>query len=181
MDERRKIMSVYGTKKSTILLMSIDINQAAEVLNKLSLDAVKEIVKCMIGITNIPAVEMHNIVLELQDIICPINYFDFFNKDYVFLMLKKALGEDAANVLLEDIMEFNNIDLIIKKLDIINPSILFQLIKYEHVQIITIIIMHISHYQAAKVLELFSQKQRFEIMLRLATFTEIKKNLGKLN
>jgi len=172
-------MSLYGIKKSVMLLMLIGIDRAAEVLNQLTIVEIKKIIKYMVHMSHMLSEEKYAIAKELQTLIGEINKFHFFNKEDIFSMLKKAFGENTANIFLDEIIELDDIYSMIKKFDIMNVNELFQLIKNEHLQIITIIIMNISYHQAAQILEIFSKKQRFEIMLRMSTFVGLPKS-GKI-
>ena len=172
-------MSLYGTKKSIILLMSIGIDRASEILKQLTVYEIKKIIKYMMYIIHMSSKERHAITLELQDFINPINAFHCFNINDICLMIKKAFGNDYAKIFLADIIKINDVYSMIQTFDTMKTNELFYLIKNEHIQIITIIIMNISCYQAAQVLECFSKSKRCEIMLRISTFTGLKQ-AGKI-
>ncbi|CAL4318604.1 FliG C-terminal domain-containing protein [Buchnera aphidicola] len=164
-------MSLNGIERSSILLMSIDVDSAVKVLKKLTILESRKILKCMVNINNISSVEVNKVLKECVDFILPNNYFSYVYGDYLFSILKKTLGEKEATIFLEENVSVKNMDYIFEKLKNINPKQLFDLIKNEHIQIITAILVYVKDYQAAEVLDLFNEKKRSQILLRIATFS----------
>ncbi|MCW5196522.1 hypothetical protein LDP10_00955 [Buchnera aphidicola (Pemphigus obesinymphae)] len=169
-------MSLNGIERSSILLMSIDVDSAVEVLKKLTILESRKILKCMVNINNISSIEVNKVLQECIDFIHPNNYFSYVYGDYLFSILKKTLGEKEAAVFLEENISIKNMDYVFKKLNNINSKQLFNLIQYEHVQIITAILVYIKDKKAAEILDLFNEKQRSQILLRIATFSSLNKS-----
>ncbi|HXK00277.1 MAG TPA: FliG C-terminal domain-containing protein [Buchnera sp. (in: enterobacteria)] len=168
-------MSLNGIEKSAILLMSIGIDSAVKVLKNFTNLEIRKLLKCMINVNQISSIEVNQVLQECIDFIHPINYFSYVYGDYLCLIVKKILGEQDATVFLEENLRIKDIDSGIKKLNAIDANQLFKLIEHEHIQIITILLVHIKDCQAAQILSFFTDQKRSEIVLRIATFSGIKK------
>ena len=86
-------------------------------------------------------------------------------------MLNKALGNDRAASLIEDILESgNNSTNGIDTLNWLEASEVAELIRDEHPQIIATLLVHLDRSKASEVLELFTERLRHDVILRVATF-----------
>ncbi|EJZ1326785.1 flagellar motor switch protein FliG, partial [Escherichia coli] len=90
--------------------------------------------------------------------------------DYLRSVLVKALGEERAASLLEDILETRDTASGIETLNFMEPQSAADLIRDEHPQIIATILVHLKRAQAADILALFDERLRHDVMLRIATF-----------
>uniref|UniRef100_UPI0006518BA0 flagellar motor switch protein FliG n=1 Tax=Halomonas sp. PR-M31 TaxID=1471202 RepID=UPI0006518BA0 len=61
----------------------------------------------------------------------------------------------------------------IDSLNLMEASMVAELIRDEHPQIIATILVHLERHQAADILELFNEKQRNDVVLRIATFSGV--------
>ena len=84
-------------------------------------------------------------------------------------MLVKALGEERAASLLEDILESRETTSGMETLNFMEPQSAADLIRDEHPQIIATIV-HLKRGQAADILAQFDERLRNDVMLRIATF-----------
>jgi len=92
------------------------------------------------------------------------------SNDYLRSVLIKALGEERASSLLEDILEKNETTSGMETLNFMEPQAAADLIRDEHPQIIATILVHLKRGQAADILALFDERLRHDVMLRIATF-----------
>ncbi|MFN6884407.1 flagellar motor switch protein FliG, partial [Proteus mirabilis] len=90
--------------------------------------------------------------------------------DYLRSVLVKALGEERANNLLDEISETRETTTGIETLNFMEPQMAADIIRDEHPQIIATILVHLKRGQAADILALFDEKLRNDVMLRIATF-----------
>lgn len=95
---------------------------------------------------------------------------DVNTNEYLRSVLVKALGEERANSLLEDLLEANDDRNGIETLNFMEPQMVFDLIRDEHPQIIATILVHLKRSQAADLLAKFDERERNDILLRIATF-----------
>ena len=94
------------------------------------------------------------------------------NDEYVKNVLRKALGDDKANLLIDRIMQGSDISGIesLKWMDAVSVA---ELLRNEHPQIVAAILVHLDYEQAANVLQQFVERQRHEVLTRIATLDGI--------
>lgn len=95
------------------------------------------------------------------------------SSEHIRAVLTKALGSERAASLIDDILESTNTGSGIDKLNLMEASAVAEMIRDEHPQIIATILVHLERHQAADVLELFDERLRNDIILRIATFSGV--------
>ena len=114
--------------------------------------------------------ELAEVLTEFEEAAIQYAALNINTNDYLRSVLVKALGEDRAASLLEDILEKHESASGIESLNYMEPQTVADIIRDEHPQIIATILVHLKRNLAADVLELFDERQRNDIMLRIATF-----------
>jgi flagellar motor switch protein FliG len=94
------------------------------------------------------------------------------SSDYVRSVLKLALGDDKAALLIDRILQGGDVSGI-ESLKWMDPLSVAELLRNEHPQIVAAILVHLEYDQAADVLKNLSERQRNEVMLRVATMEGI--------
>src|SRR5678815_3810027 len=103
-------MDETGLENAAILLMSLGEEDAAEVLKHLTPKEVQGVGETIARLKSIPRERVDN-VLEMFSTVAGDNVTPVANTDaYVRSVLKKALGEDKANILLDRILASNEVD-----------------------------------------------------------------------
>jgi flagellar motor switch protein FliG len=92
--------------------------------------------------------------------------------EYVRSVLRKALGDDKANLLIDRILQGSDTTGI-ESLKWMDASSVAELLRNEHPQIVAAILVHLEFDQAADVLKQLSERQRNEVMVRIATLDGI--------
>jgi flagellar motor switch protein FliG len=92
--------------------------------------------------------------------------------EYVKAVLRKALGEDKANLLIDRILQGGDTSGI-ESLKWMDAASVGELLRIEHPQIVAAILVHLDYDQAASVLKTFSERQRNEVLVRIATLDGI--------
>ena len=92
--------------------------------------------------------------------------------EYVRNVLRKALGDDKANLLLDRILQSNDVSSI-ESLKWMDADSVAELLRTEHPQIIAAILAHLDFEQTSAVLRVFSERQRNEVLVRIATLDGI--------
>jgi flagellar motor switch protein FliG len=92
--------------------------------------------------------------------------------EYVRAVLRKALGEDKANLLLDRILQGSDVSSI-ESLKWMDAASVAELLRNEHPQIIAAILAHLDFDQTASVLKLFPERGRNEVLIRIATLDGI--------
>jgi flagellar motor switch protein FliG len=94
------------------------------------------------------------------------------NNEYVKSVLRKALGDDKANLLIDRILTGGDVSGI-ESLKWMDPASVSELLRNEHPQIIAAILVHLEFDQASDILKLFPERQRNEVLVRVATLDGI--------
>ncbi|WP_114193451.1 flagellar motor switch protein FliG [Edaphovirga cremea] len=163
-------MSLTGTEKSAILLMTVGEDRAAEVFKHLSSREVQQLSSAMANIHQISTKQLSEVLTEFEDDAEQYSALSVNASDYLRAVLVKALGEERASSLLEDILESRETTSGMETLNFMEPLIAADLIRDEHPQIIATILVHLKRGQAADILAQFDERLRNDVMLRIATF-----------
>ena len=161
-------MDDKGLENAAILLMSLGEEEASEVFKHL---APKEVQALGETIAKMKIVKREQVekVLEMFDKVADqhstlVNDTD----EYVRSVLRKALGEDKANLLLDRILQGGDITSI-ESLKWMDATSVAELLRNEHPQIIAAILSHLDFDQTSGVLKLFTERARNEVLIRIAT------------
>jgi flagellar motor switch protein FliG len=92
--------------------------------------------------------------------------------EYVKSVLRKALGDDKANLLIDRIIQGSDVSGI-ESLKWMDAGSVAELLRNEHPQIIAAILVHLDNDQASSVLKAFPERQRNEVLIRVATLDGI--------
>lgn len=167
-------MTLNGTEKSSLLLMSIGSDQASEVLKYLTPCEIKELVASMVNINQFSNVILNQVLSECYDLFMKNNNLVYNNNDdYISDMLIKAIGDKKGNTLLHDALETRDIKMSIESLNAMAPAKLADLLEAQHAQIITTILVHLDKNQAAQVLSCLNEEKRVEIIIKISEFNGI--------
>jgi flagellar motor switch protein FliG len=151
--------------------MSLGEDTAAEVFRYLSAREVQEIGAAMANLKQVTRGDVDNVLEEFRHEADQFMAVSLGTEEYIRSVLNKALGNDRAASVIEDILESearsnNGID----ALNLLDPNSIAELIKDEHPQIIATILVHLERDRASGVLELLDDRLRNDVMLRIATF-----------
>ncbi|RAT41937.1 flagellar motor switch protein FliG, partial [Lonsdalea populi] len=163
-------MSMTGTEKSAILLMTIGEDRAAEVFTHLSTREVQHLSAAMANMKQVSNQQLMEVLKEFEVSAEQYAALSVNAGDYLRSVLVKALGEERASTLLEDILESKETSSGMETLNFMEPQSAADLIKDEHPQIIATILIHLKRAQSADILALFDERLRNDVMLRIATF-----------
>lgn len=163
-------MTMTPTEKSAILLMTIGEDRAAEVFKHLSTREVQHLSTTMATMSQVSHQQLGEVLNEFQDEAEQYEALSVNASDYLRSVLVKALGEERASSLLEDILESRETASGIETLNFMEPQAAADIIRDEHPQIIATILVHLKRAQAADILAQFDERQRNDVVLRIATF-----------
>jgi len=174
-------MDDQGLEHSAILLLTLGEELAAEVFKHLSPKEVHRIGEAMTRIRTVPK-ERVNTVLERFMLEAGSNRsLVADNDEYVKSVLRKALGEDRAGLLINRILQGSDTSGI-ESLKWMDAESVAELVRNEHPQIIASILVHLERDHAAEILGRLTPRVRSEVVLRVATLDSIQPNaLKELN
>lgn len=156
--------------KSAILMLNLGDVRAAEVFKHLNSQEVAQISGAMVGMGSFTHKQLASVLKEFHADASNYAALSVNTSDYLRSVLVKAMGEERASSLLEDLLESQDGGNGIETLNFMEPQVVFDLIRDEHPQIIATILVHLKRGQAADVLARFDDRERNDIMLRIATF-----------
>ncbi len=159
-----------ASEKSAIVMLTLGDGLAAEVFKHLNTHEVKLISSSMVNMGGFTHEQLADVLREFQQDSSEYAALSVNTNDYLRSVLVKALGEERASSLLEDLLDSQQGTNGIETLNFMEPQTVFDLIRDEHPQIIATILVHLKRGQAADVLSKFDDRERNDIMLRIATF-----------
>ncbi|AEV60788.1 MULTISPECIES: flagellar motor switch protein FliG [Pseudomonas] len=162
-----------GSRRSAILLLSLDADSAAEVFKFLPSTDVEAISMEMARLSQVSHEEMRQVLEEFMDETDQYAAINIQTSDHIRAVLTKALGSERAASLIDDILESTNTGSGIDKLNLMEASMVAEMIRDEHPQIIATILVHLERPQASDILQLLPDRLRNDIILRIATFSGV--------
>lgn len=156
--------------KSAIVMLTLGDELAAEVFKHLNAHEVKQISSSMVNMAGFTHDQMSAVLEEFAKDSSEYAALSLNTNEYLRSVLVKALGEERASSLLEDLLDSHQGNNGIETLNFMDPQTVYDLIREEHPQIIATILVHLKRNQAADILGQFDDKERNDIMLRIATF-----------
>lgn len=162
-----------GSRRSAILLLTLDADSAAEVFKFLPSTDVEAISMEMARLSQVSHEEMRQVLEEFMDETDQYAAINIQTSDHIRAVLTKALGSERAASLIDDILETTNTGSGIDKLNLMEASMVAEMIRDEHPQIIATILVHLERHQASDILQLLPDRLRNDIILRIATFSGV--------
>ncbi|CNI68640.1 flagellar motor switch protein G [Yersinia frederiksenii] len=159
-----------ASEKSAIVMLTLGDGLAAEVFKHLNTHEVKQISSAMVNMGGFTHEQLSAVLKEFDRDSSEFAALSVNTNDYLRSVLVKALGEERASSLLEDLLDSQQGTNGIETLNFMEPQAAYDLIRDEHPQIIATILVHLKRGQAADVLSKFDDRARNDIMLRIATF-----------
>ena len=161
-----------GLEDAAILMMSLGETEASEVFKHLSPKEVQKLGEAIAKTKAITRERVNDVVDKFTGIAAAQSLLVSNSGDYVRSVLKRALGDDKAALLIDRILQGGDVSGI-ESLKWMEPSSVAELLRNEHPQIVAAILVHLDFDQAADILKFFVERQRNEVMLRVATMEGI--------
>ena len=165
-------MDDQGLEDAAIFLMSLGEHEASEVFKHLTPKEVQRLGETIArmksvsrerydGVVNKFSVDSHGQSSLVSD-----------TDEYVKAVLRKALGDDKANLLIDRILQGSDVSGI-ESLKWMDPTSVAELLRNEHPQIVAAILVHLEYDQVADVLKQMPERVRNEVLVRVATLDGI--------
>ena len=165
MDER-------GLNDAAILLMSLGEEEAAEVFKHLSPKEVQKLGETIARMRGVSKEKVDFVIARFTDDCAAQSLLVEDASDYVKSVLRRALGDDKAALLLDRILQGGDVSGI-ESLKWMDPVSVAELLRNEHPQIIAALMVHLEYDQAAAVRRQLPERLRSEVVLRVATLEGI--------
>ncbi|MFZ5565367.1 MAG: flagellar motor switch protein FliG [Pseudomonadota bacterium] len=161
-----------GLQDAAVLLMSLGEEEAAEVFKHLSPKEVQKLGEAIAKTKSITRERVDEVVNKFTNVAAAQSLLVSDSGDYVRSVLKRALGDDKAALLIDRILQGGDVSGI-ESLKWMDPLSVAELLRNEHPQIVAAILVHLDFDQSADILKNLTERQRNEVMLRIATMEGI--------
>ena len=161
-----------GLQDAAVLLMSLGEEEAAEVFKHLSPKEVQKLGEAIAKTKSITREKVDDVVNKFTNVAAAQSLLVSDSGDYVRSVLKRALGDDKAALLIDRILQGGDVSGI-ESLKWMDPLSVAELLRNEHPQIVAAILVHLDYDQSADILKNLTERQRNEVMLRIATMEGI--------
>jgi flagellar motor switch protein FliG len=165
-------MDEDGLENAAILLMSLGEEEAAEVFKHLEPKEVQRLGETIAKMKSIPREKVDNVLEKFSSVAAEQSILVPDTDEYVKAVLRKALGDDKADMLIDRILQGSDVSGI-ESLKWMDATAVSELLRNEHPQIAAAILVHLDHDQAGQVLKQFGERMRNEVMIRIATLDGI--------
>jgi flagellar motor switch protein FliG len=161
-----------GVEDAAILLMSLGEEEAAAVFKHLAPKEVQKLGETIARMKSITRERMDGVLDKFGTEAQSQHVLVQDTDEYVKAVLRKALGEDKANLLIDRILQGSDVTGI-ESLKWMDASSVAELLRNEHPQIVAAILVHLDFDQSSSVLKSFTERQRNEVLIRIATLDGI--------
>ncbi|HBI22973.1 MAG: flagellar motor switch protein FliG [Nitrospirae bacterium RIFCSPLOW2_12_42_9] len=161
-----------GYEKAAILLLSLGEDVASEVMKNFEAKEIRVIGNYLSKTNKIDGESVKSVVKEFCDIARSPEGFIFGGDDYLRSVLTKALGNEKATKVMENLAIASE-DKGLEALRWIDPRGIANLIRGEHPQTIALILAHLDPDHAGQVVTLLPDAIRGDVMLRMATIESV--------
>ena len=165
-------MDEKGLNDAAIFLMSLGEAEAAEVFKHFSPKEVQKLGETIARMRSVSHEKVNDVIGRFTNDAAAQSLLVSDTSNYVRAVLKRALGDDKAGLLIDRILQGSDVSGI-ESLKWMDPLSVAELLRNEHPQIIAAILVHLDSEQAAAVLMQFTDRQRSEVLLRVATLEGI--------
>lgn len=165
-------MDAKGLEDAAILMMSLGEEEASEVFKHLTPKEVQGLGETIARMKTIPRDRVETVLERFATQAQEQSLLVTDNDEYIKSVLRKALGDDKANLLIDRILQGGDTSGI-ESLKWMDASSVAELLRNEHPQIVAAILVHLDFDQASSVLKCFTERQRNEVVVRIATLDGI--------
>ena len=165
-------MGDTGLEDAAILLMSLGEQEASEVLKLLAPKEVQRLGETIAKMKAIPRERVESVLDKFSKVAADQSMLVPDTDEYVKAVLRKALGDDKANILIDRILTGGDVSGI-ESLKWMDPGSVAELLRNEHPQIVAAILVHLDPEHAGSVLKALPERHRNEVLVRIATLDGI--------
>ena len=165
-------MDDQGLHDAAIMLMSLGEEEAAEVFKHFSPKEVQKLGETIARMRSVSREKVDEVINKFSNAAAAQSLLVSDTGNYVRAVLKRALGDDKAGLLIDRILQGGDVSGI-ESLKWMDPLSVAELLRNEHPQIVAAILVHLDPDQSSSVLKLFTERQRNEVLVRIATLDGI--------
>jgi flagellar motor switch protein FliG len=161
-----------GPEKAAIFLMTVGEAPAAEVMKHLGPREVQKIGVAMSGLEVVSPQNVNSALTEFLQTVRTHTGIGIGTEDYIRNVLITALGEEKAGSMIDRIL-LGGATKGLESLKWMDPRTIVEMVRFEHPQIIAIVLSYLDSDQAAEVLGLLPENTQSDLLMRVATMDTI--------
>jgi len=166
--QTQELEQMNGAQRAAILLLALGENDAAAILRHMGPKEVQELGMAMALLNDVSTTQMERVMETFVSSLETQTSLGVDSDQYIRNVLTSALGADKASGIIDRILLGRN-SKGLEQLKWMDPRAIAELIRLEHPQIIAIVLSFLDADQAAQVLTQFSERQRADVLMRVAT------------
>ena len=167
-----------GLEDAAILLMSLGEEEAGEVFRHLAPKEVHRLGETIARLRTVSNQRVESVLERFGSVTDAQSALVDDNELYIRNVMHRALGPEKADLLIDRILNAGNISGI-ESLKFMEPKAVADMLRNEHPQIVAAIFAHLETEVAAEVLRQFNDRQRNEVLVRMATLDGIQPSAMK--
>ncbi len=161
-----------GIEQAAILLLSLGEKEAADVLKFMSAKDVQRVGAAMAQVANVSRAEVGAVIGKFTAAVEAQSSLGVGSDEFIRKTLINALGEDKAAGLIDRIL-LGHSSKGLEALKWMDTRAIAEMVRFEHPQIIAIILAYLESDQSAEVIAQLPENMRGEVLLRIATLDGI--------
>lgn len=163
---------IKGVDRAAILMLALGEKDAATILAHMGPKEVQDLGSAMAGLHNVSTAEMEAVMNSFVSTLGTQTALGMNSDEYIRNVMTQALGSDKASGVIDRILLGRN-SKGLEQLKWMDSRSIAEIIRYEHPQIIAIVMSFLDSDQAAEVLSEFQENVRSDIIMRIATLDGI--------
>ena len=171
MAEEAQSSNMDGAQKAAIFLMVIGESAAAQVMKHLGPREVQKIGVAMSALEVVSPGNVSSSVSDFMESVRSHTGIGIGSEDYIRKVLTNALGEDKAGSMIDRILLGGNTRAL-ESLKWMDARAIVEIIRFEHPQVIAIVLSYLDADQAAAVLSLLPANTHADLLMRVATMDD---------
>ena len=178
--EELVLKKLSGKQKVAALLMSLDVDVAAKIFQRMDMKEVESIATEISKLKGIDQEDIDLVLAEFYQLMSTSSAYVEGGIGYAQSLLERTYGPERAKELTDKIKLMSNVKSfsVLKKAD---PEQLANFLKKEHPQTVALILSHLDPDQSALVLSEFDDELKMETVQRIATLGKVSpESLGRV-
>jgi len=161
-------VELAGVEKAAILMMTLGEKEAAAILRHMEPNEVQRLGEVMTSLSHVSREQIDAVLESFVQSIEEETALGIDSEDFVRNTLVEAFGMEKAAALVDRIIAKPN-SKGIETLKWLDARAIAEIFRFEHPQIVSIVLSYLENDQAAEVLKHFPPERRSDIVLRIAT------------
>ncbi|HEY4975657.1 MAG TPA: flagellar motor switch protein FliG [Steroidobacteraceae bacterium] len=161
-------LSRSGVDRAAILLLALGEQDAAQVLKHLGAKDVQRVGAAMAQLSAVSRDEVSTVLTTFSSSVEQQTSFGVGTDDYIRKVMNEALGADKAGSVIDRILRGRS-SRGLEALKWMEAKAVAEILRYEHPQIISIVLSYLDADQAADVLTQLPEGMRADVLMRVAT------------